>query len=334
MKKSYFFRLFPLAALLVFILSISAEIQAQQDAQFSQYTRRGLYFNPATSGIDTENLVIGLAHRSQWLGYTPTFDDGGAPTSQIFELSAPIRTANSGLGLMLALDATGPLSSTQIKLSYAYHFQVGKSGHQLSFGARAGLYNQRIDFSQYRPREQGDPLIQPLIDQGELNQWQPDLGLGVYFSHPVYFVGLSIEHLLGTTFDYGTEFNVTSLEPHAYLMGGATFEISNVWEISPSALVKTDLNTISYDTNLLVTYANTYFVGGGVRASSELDAGIVMIGANFLESRNLSVAYSIDLVTSGREVKAPTSHEISLGYRIPLPGAVLPPIIRTPRFRY
>lgn len=321
-------------ALLSCFLGINPEGRAQQDAQYSQFMLRGLYFNPAVAGIDRDNLVFGLAHRSQWLGYDPTFDDGGAPTSQVFEVATPLRRLKSGIGLLLALDQTGPLSSTQLKLSYAYHADIGKNGHRLSVGVRAGLYNQRIDFSQYRPRDEDDPILEPLLNQGEQNQWQPDLGVGVHFSHPRYFVGLSIDHLLGTTFDYGTEFNLTSLEPHAYLTGGANFDLGAAWAIAPSAIVKTDFNTLSYDTNLLITYLDTYFAGGGVRASSELDAGIVMLGMHLLQSRNFTVAYSIDLVNSGTEVKAPTSHEISLGYRIPLPTAVSNPIIRTPRFRY
>lgn len=324
----------------LFVLILSCNLlfvfraEAQQDAQYSQFMLRGLYFNPAVSGIDRDHLTFGLAHRSQWLGYDPTFDDGGAPTSQVFEVATPLRRINSGLGFLLALDQTGPLSSTQLKVSYAYHAQIGKNGHRLSFGVRGGVYNQRIDFAQYRPRDEDDPILEPLLNQGEQNQWQPDLGLGVHFSHPRYFVGFALDHLLGTTFDYGTEFNVSSLEPHAYLTGGANFDLGGAWGATPSAIVKTDFNTLSYDANLLITYLNTYFAGGGVRASSELDAGIVMLGMHLLESRNFTVAYSIDLVSSGTEVKAPTSHEISLGYRIPLPAAISNPIIRTPRFRY
>ncbi|MGF1533188.1 MAG: type IX secretion system membrane protein PorP/SprF [Bernardetiaceae bacterium] len=307
---------------------------AQQDAQFSQYMFRGLYFNPAVAGLDTDHLLLGLGHRSQWLGYDPTFDDGGAPTSQVFEVSAPLRTMSSGLGLLFALDKTGPLSSTQIKISYAYHLPLGQSGHRLSLGLRGGMYNQRIDFSQYRPRDTDDPILEPLLGQGALSQWQPDLGVGLHFSHPMYYASLSFDHLLGTTFDYETQFNVSSLDPHAYFMVGGNFEAGRAWAIAPSALLKTDFNSFSYDTHLMITYLDTYFVGGGVRASNALDAGIFMIGMNVLETRALRVSYSIDLVASGPEVKAPTSHEISLGYRLPLPYAALPPVIRTPRFRY
>ncbi len=328
MKHTRFF------ILLGLFLGFSLSVFGQQDAQFSQYMFRGLYFNPAVAGLDTDNFVLGVSHRSQWLGYDPTFDDGGAPSSQVFELSAPIGSANSGLGLILALDRTGPLQSSQIKLSYAYHLDIGNYGHRLSFGVRGGLYNQVIDASQYRPRDGGDPVLQPIIEQGKVNQWQPDLGAGVYFSHPKYYVGLGFDHLLGTTFDYGIDINVSSLEPHSYLMAGGNLEAGTAWAFAPTALVKTDFNTFSFDTNLMITYMSTYFVGGGARVSSETDAAVAMIGMHILESKNLTMSYSIDLVTSGSEVKAPTSHEISLGYRIPVPAAVTPPIIRTPRFRF
>ena len=131
----------------LFILTLlftSTFLQAQQDAQFSQYMFNQLFLNPAVAGLDQENINFGLIHRSQWAGYSATFDDGSAPVTQVFRMSAPIRVANSGIGLHLVRDQLGPLTNLELMLSYAYHHKL-QNGNTLSFGIRGGIYNQTID---------------------------------------------------------------------------------------------------------------------------------------------------------------------------------------------
>jgi type IX secretion system PorP/SprF family membrane protein len=62
------------------LVSMTLRGSAQQDPQFSQYMFNTIYYNPAFSGVEGLTKITAL-HRSQWLGYTPTYGDGGAPTT-------------------------------------------------------------------------------------------------------------------------------------------------------------------------------------------------------------------------------------------------------------
>jgi type IX secretion system PorP/SprF family membrane protein len=310
---------------------ISSKLFAQQDAQFSQYMFNSLYFNPATAGSNADYTTMGIFHRSQWVNYSPTFDAGGAPSSQVGFVSMPLNRINSGVGFHLANDRIGPLSSTEIQVSYAYHFNL-KNKDRISLGLRGGMYNQRIDFSQYRPNQEGDPRIP---STGIENQFQPDLAVGLYYqSVKGYYVGVSTNHLLQSTFDYSTGVDITSLKPHVYLMGGSSFDVSPMLMLQPSAILKLTSGALSYEASILLNYDETYFGGFSARASNAFDAGIFIMGVNMLENKDLRITYSLDLVASGREAKQPTSHEISIGYRLPSPKPKVLPTIRTPRFRF
>lgn len=329
--SSFFSSFFSLTFLCATFFLTHTPVLAQQDAQFSQYMFNGLYFNPAVAGSNADYTTMGVFHRSQWVNYSPTFDDGGAPNSQVGFVSMPLNRINSGVGLHFANDRIGPLSSTEIQISYAYHFNL-KNKNRISLGFRGGMYNQRIDFSQYRPVDPEDPRIPTT---GVENQFQPDLAVGLYYqSIKGYYVGISTNHLLQSTFDYSTGVSITSLKPHVYLMGGSSFDISPTLMLQPSAILKFTSGALSYEGSILLNYDNTYFGGISARASNALDAGILILGVNMLENKDLRITYSLDLVTSGRDAKQPTSHEISIGYRLPSPKPKVLPTIRTPRFRF
>ncbi|MCC5944150.1 MAG: type IX secretion system membrane protein PorP/SprF [Bernardetiaceae bacterium] len=310
--------------------SLFQNLAAQQDAQFTQYMFNKLYFNPAVAGHDRDYIEGNLFHRSQWAGYSGTFDPGNPPATQVLSLSAPIRSLNSGIGLHVVNDRIGPMNSVEVMLSYAYHYQIDDD-KRLSFGLRGGIYNQSIDFSLFRFRDENDPLL-PF--SGRESQIKPDVAAGIYFSTPQYFIGLSANHLAPTEFNYVTEINITSLKTHLYLMGGGFIDVSDDILFSPSALIKTEFNTLSYEATALFTYQEQYFGGVAARASNAFDDLSIILGAFLTESKRLRIAYAMDIVFSGRPVKQPTSHEISLGYSIFAPRAKVKPPMRTPRFRF
>ena len=75
--------------ILIVLTLWSGTLLAQQDPQFSQYMFSSLYFNPAYAGTEGVTKLTAF-HRSQWLGYQSTYDDGGAPTTQLITFSTPV----------------------------------------------------------------------------------------------------------------------------------------------------------------------------------------------------------------------------------------------------
>ncbi len=314
--------------LFLIVLGLSAE--AQQDAQFSQYMFNQFYLNPAVAGSDPRFAHFNLMYRRQWVGYSPTFDDGGAPNTAVFSYTMPLNNINSGIGLFVENDMIGPGSINQFKLSYAYHIATKKG--RLSLGLSGGFYNSVIDFGRFRFNDTGDPLLE---GRGRESQWVPDFGLGVYYTSQKFFLGVSNSHLLQPVLNYGTEIATNRLEGNYTLLGGMNFDISPSLTLSPSAIVKSNLrNVVSLEGSALLHYQDSYYFGLSFRDVGPTNDAIAMIGANVLKDKSLAIGYAFDLRLNSQAALAATSHEIRLGYRIPAAQRPKRFIIRTPRFRF
>ncbi|MDZ7648565.1 MAG: PorP/SprF family type IX secretion system membrane protein [Cytophagales bacterium] len=180
----------------------------QQDPQFTQYMFNTLYYNPGYAGVEGLTKITAI-HRSQWLGYEPTYGGGGAPTTQMVSLTAPINKINSGFGAYIVNDQLGPQNNLQAQASYAYHLALKDS--KLSFGITTGIYSQTINFDQYRPIDPNDPLLK---SSGKESQVRPDLSAGVFLQREKYYAGVSFNHLINSTFDFGLSQRSSFGNPH------------------------------------------------------------------------------------------------------------------------
>jgi type IX secretion system PorP/SprF family membrane protein len=304
---------------------VGATATAQQDAQYSQYMYSPLYLNPAAAGGDGKNIEFGITHRQQWLGYTASFDQGGSPVSFMGFASVPLRFLHGGVGLVVQNDRLGPINNFSMVMSYAFREEV-QNGY-VSAGIQAGIYSMGLDFSILRFREGGDPLE----GKGNQTQMRPDFGIGIQLTKKKYNIGFSINHVLRPTFSFAGAADAARLNYHGNLMGGVNFDINENITVRPSALIRTDFKTFSAQASVMGSYQEKFHVGVGLRNSMNVDDAIAFIGFN--PTKALHIGYSFDYVVSGVAAKAPTSHEVILRYTIPMLMPVLPPIIRTPRFR-
>ena len=103
--------------------------------------------------------------------------------------------------------------------------------------------------------------------------------------------------------------------------------------LTPNVLVKTTLGgegTTQAEGGLLATFNNKYWVGLNY---ADGEAGSLLLGLNLLKDNSLRLGYSADLIVSGKEAKAASSHELMLAYSIPVTLKGPKPAIRTPRYR-
>jgi len=293
-------------------LALAIKTVAQQDPQFTQYMFNTLYYNPAFAGTEGVTKITAM-HRSQWLGYQPSFGGGGAPTTQIISMTAPIFKINSGFGAYIINDKLGPQNNLEAQASYAYHLGIKES--KLSFGLRLGIYSQTLNFDQYRPTDPNDPLLKV---SGKESQVRPDLSGGVFFRKEKYYAGLSFNHLIKSEFDFGTG-QRSALEQHYYLTGGYIYQVSFDLKFQFSTLVKTDLTQTSFDLSGLAFYKDTMWGGLSFRQS---EAAILLLGYSFLKDKSLKLGYALDYVVKDQNAKQPTSHEFMLSYELPVnPGS-------------
>lgn len=304
---------------------------AQQDAQFTQYMFNQQFLNPAFVGIEKETQ-ISFIHRSQWVGYNPSFDTGNSPSTQVLSANTWLPGFNSGIGIHAVNDRLGPVNNQEIQLSYAYQINVGSEG-TLALGVRGGLYVHSIDFTLFRALDEGDLLIPDNLGKQSISQ--ADMAAGIYYNSPTFFSGIAVNHLLPTKFDFGIEGLDNSLVYSANLLLGFHYDLSNILSVTPSVLVKApveNIETFSFDASAIATYDERFWAGLAYRYQ---DAATVMVGAYIpLGDNTLNVGYAFDYVVGGQEAKQPTSHEITVSYAIPVfDPSTLPPV-RTPRFRY
>jgi type IX secretion system PorP/SprF family membrane protein len=308
-------------------LGLPLTLLAQQDPQFSQYMFNQLYLNPAVAGADPRYIEFVMIHRSQWTGYSGSFDDGGAPTTQAGSINMPLHKYRLGTGLQFVNDQLGPVTNQEVRLSLAYHIPLKKA--QLSIGLRGGIYNHVIDFDQLRFVDPNDPLELT----GKQSEFTSDFGFGMYFkpNSGQYYIGASINHLTKSNFDYGTGITYNSLEQHYSILGGFNYDLSSSVVLSPSVIVKTDLNSFSSEVSLLSTLNNKFYVGVSFRGL--LESAIIMGGVNLMKDNRLRIGAAFDYTVLAKNAKEQTSHEIMLTYRLPGFQSIVSPIIRTPRFR-
>jgi len=298
---------------------------AQQDPQFSQYMFNNIYVTPAYAGVEGVTQLTAM-HRSQWAGYESSFNDGGAPTTQLISFTAPIYKLKSGFGTYIINDQLGPLNNVEAQAMYAYH--LGIKDAKLSFGIKVGIYSQTINYDIYRAIDDRDPLLRD--KKGKDSQIRPDLGFGVFYRAEKYYLGAGVNHLTRAEFDFNINDARNALENHLNFTGGYFYEVNFDLTLNPTILVKTDFKEYSFDLGVIATLKDKMWAGLSFRQS---EAANVLLGYSFLKDKALRFGYAIDIVIQDQEAKENFSHELMLSYQLPV-YATGKKVVRTPRYRH
>ncbi|HRY33226.1 MAG TPA: type IX secretion system membrane protein PorP/SprF [Bacteroidales bacterium] len=289
-------------ALLLFSF-MGVTLHAQQEAQFTQYMFNNMSINPAFAGSNEAICFTGLA-RQQWFGIKEG-GDNVAPRTFLVSLDAPVNILHGGLGATVFQDQLGFEKNVGLRLNYAYRFNLGNG--MLSFGAQAGFLNKTIDFSKFRPLDEGDPV---LVSSSKESNFTTDFGFGAFYKLPGKFhVGLSAIQLTGAKQPIGkAEY---SNKQHIFVTAGYEYTLPDnpEFEILPSLLVKTDGAAAQYDVTAMLRYNNKFWGGVSYRVQ---DAIAILMG---MHVKNFRIGYSYDITTSKLTKAGSTgSHEIMAGY--------------------
>ena len=285
---------------------LSLPIQAQNDSFVSFSIMNPTLHNPAWVGND-RRAHIALQVRSQWTGYKTSFDGkGGAPSSLVFNMSVPITKKFSGIGISLLNETIGPINNIAINLPLSY--KINLIGSELILGLMPGIISRSQDFNDLRFNDPNDPFN---IGTKE-TQTLFNLALGVLYSLPRNsYVGLSISNLMQPEFNYGLSGFSNKIFTNYTLMLGAFRTIKKGFELRPNLVVKTDLNTLTFDLGVQVQYNTRIWLGTTYRWSEAL---VVMGGYSLMERNRLKLGYALDLVIQESQAKKATSQEIFIRY--------------------
>jgi type IX secretion system PorP/SprF family membrane protein len=301
-------------------------VQAQQDAQFTQYMFNGMFYNPAFAGKEGGYRFSAL-HRSQWAGYTTSAGNGGAPMTQLISAEGRLDSKNIGYGLSIVNDQIGATGNLEVNLKASYHKKVRRG--TFSVGGYAGMFSSSLDYGEL-------VVVNPepnLPQSGKEGHIALDFGAGILYDQTNFYLGLSTKHLSEPSFDFGDASYANQLKNHSYLLFGYRVRPIGQLRIEPSMLIKTvSFNNFSYEVSVMATHQNK--INGGIAYRGEESVSLIL-GYSLLRDNTLKLGYSFDLVTGGLEAKSPTSHELMLRYVLPTSNREVERVIqRTPRFRF
>ena len=253
MKKAYIL-------IITILLSFASlhTIQAQQDAQYTQFMFNKLVLNPAYAG-SSQTACLSAIHRQQWVGLE------GAPVSSALSFNTSLNNNRVGFGLNLQHDKLGPTTIWNAAMAYAYRVPMGEG--KFSLGIQANIRQYQVDWLNERVTQSGDMLLNSALQSKLL----PNVGLGIYYEAPTFFVGVSAPHLLRGDLSLLDEFvNETELnsfeEQHFFAMAGFLVDLSEDVKLKPAALLKVVKNTpLDADLNLSFIFYDKLWAGVSYR---------------------------------------------------------------------
>lgn len=310
------------------LLSVTPKANAQGDALLTQYWALPTYYNPGAVG-DTDYLRIRGGARLQWMGID------NAPRSFIAAADMPFKLGNRrlGTGLVVQQESYGLFHNFTLDAQIGYKLKVLKG--ELTVALSLGLYNQQFKGSEvYIPDDDNfHDSADDAIPTRDVAGNAFDIGIGAFYVHKKFWAGLSILHANNPTVTFSSDTETSSrtgetgdgstsemaknyqftASRSAYFMAGSNIPIKNtLFELQPSALVRSDFTFTSWEATLRCRYNKFISAGVGYRWK---DAVYAVVAA---EIKGFYIGFSYDYPTGAIARATSGSYEIMAGYQLKL----------------
>lgn len=285
-------------------LGFSLTVQAQWDAQISQYWRTKTFFNPSFAG-EKDSIQASVLHRMQWLGITH------APRTFVINADMPVQFLGQkhGVGVLVTTESIGLFKNMFVGGQYV--FKKSWKKNTLNIGVQVGMLNIGFDASKIRIPEGMTDYDQDL-PTAEAEGRTLDGAVGISWVTPKYYVGISSTHLLQPTFDLYDN-AVADINRIYYFTAGYNLKFRrSKYEFQPSVLIKSDTKVTQYDVTARVVYNKVF--NGGVTWRKD-DGFVLLLGMNIY---GFDVGYAYDLSTSEISKASSGSHEFVIRYTMPI----------------
>ena len=288
-----------LSGVCIAMVFFTAEVQAQQDAQYTQYMYNTVSVNPGYTG-SRGHLSIAALHRSQWVGLD------GAPKTQTLNIHSPIGYNGAGLGMSIVNDEIGPTSETYFDIDFSYTVKTSDEG-KLSFGIKASGHLLDIRFSelnQFAP----DQTLEQDID----NKFSPNFGAGVYYHTNKFYAGLSVPRFLQTSHFEESSLSTAKEQMNFYLITGYVFDVNSNLKFKPTVLSKVVQGApLQLDLSANFMLNDKFILGAAYRWDAALSG---MVGFQVNESLLIGMAYDREITELGSAAFNDGSFEIIFRY--------------------
>ena len=284
---------------ILFLFIIGTTVQAQQEAQFTQYMYNTISVNPAYAGSRDVLSVIGL-YRTQWVGLE------GAPKTATFALHSPV-SERIGLGFSVVNDRIGPSDENNIAADLSYNIPVSEN-YRLFFGMKASANILNIDYTKLDIYNPTDPQYQNNVDR----KFSPNIGAGLYLQSDKGYVGLSVPYMLETRHYNHSTASEAKEKMHYYVIGGYVFDLSSTVKFKPAVLTKVVVGApLQVDLSANFLFNEKLILGAAYRWDAAVSAM-----AGFQITPGLLAGYAYDLDTTKLGNYNSGSHEIFLRFEL------------------
>lgn len=275
-------------------------IQAQSDAQYTQYMYNTINVNPAYAGSRGVMSVFGV-HRAQWVGLE------GAPNTTAISVNTPLGHSRLGLGVSFLNDNIGAMDQNNITIDLSYTVQL-QGQLKLSFGLKGTANLLNVDYTKLNIYHPNDDMFSNNIN----NQFTPNIGAGLYLYSDKSYVGVSVPNFLESDRYNDNAYVLMKQKMNFYLIGGHVFDLSPNLKFKPAFLAKAVSGAplqVDISTNFMIS--EVFVIGGGYRWDAALSG---LVGVQI--SDGLFVGYSYDAETTKLARYNSGSHEIFLRFEL------------------
>ena len=289
-------------------------VRAQFDPQIGQYMFMRSTYNPAAVGEGDLMRVYG-SHRMQFTGIMD------APMTTNFSFSSPfvIGKTSHAAGVRFMNDRFGLFSNQSFYVEYAYRIKLGKG--YLSVGADLGFINLSFAVDSVNLKDVADLVkdhayhnatdnaIPEASGQNGVSGMGFDLGVGVYYSTPTWWAGVSYGHVTQPRLQWSDKAEV-EVRGTFYAAGGYNWRLRDKkWVLMPSAMLQTDFAGWDVNLTMVAQLNNRYRFGLGYRIAGSVN---VLLGMDIING--LQVGYTYELPANGLIRESYGSHELYLAY--------------------
>lgn len=301
-----------LCLLSVFVMSLTA----QTDPQIGQYMFLQTTFNPAAAGDGDLMRVAGM-HRMQFTGMND------APMTTYFSFSSPfmIGKTKHAAGVRFVNDMYGLFSNQAFHVQYAYRHKIGNG--YLSGGVDLGFVNlsfktDKINLDSIANMESEDGYHRSMAEDDAIpkgsgekgaNGMGFDMGIGLYYSAPTWWAGVSYSHLTQPKLQWSDQSEI-KMTGTLYVAGGYNWRLKNKnWVLKPSLMMMTDFTNWDVNLTMLAEVKERFRFGAGYRIAGSVN---ILLGVDIING--LQLGYTYELPANNLIRGSYGSHEIYLAY--------------------
>ncbi len=282
--------------MVIFVLLVSVCAEAQQSAQYSQYTFNNFGFNPAFAGT-VKCVDFRAGYRMQWVGFE------GAPRTTFASLQMALKkkkyrtSGKQAVGIYLEQDEVHMTTRTFMKLAYTYHTKVSPK-YTMGLGVFAGI--QQYTTNDFGGENSADPVLAAAAGS-QLHY--PDIMPGILFYSNKTYWSFSINQLFFKNLKSG----VDQTQVNQYYFGGGNKSLHGNWTVFKSFLLKWNvMGPPAIDLNLAWVFRQSFTMGLGYRLGEAANAQVKFnLGA-------VKIGYAFDFPLN--KIYGNYGHEIMVGF--------------------